>query len=391
MKEIIIHTEKDKQIVMLVENGKLIERYEEENNNKRLEGNIYLGIVKNVLPGMQACFVDIGEKKNAFMHIRDIIPKKSSLTGNRDEDLNNYDIKDYCKTGKPVIVQVKRDKTDKKGDRISTHINIVGKYVVYIPNSNIVTVSQKITNKEEREKLINFVKPLLGKDEGLIIRTIGARFDKNVIKNDIDLQRKKWKMIQEKAEGKNVPTKLFEEDGIIEKVLLDLSEDNIEKVIVDDEGTKIMVQKILNNLQSKLFIEYSENDVRNKYNLRKELKEAEERKIWLKCGGFITIDKTEALIAVDVNSGKFTGNRNLEKTVYQVNKEATIEIAKQLRLKDLGGIIIIDYIDMKDQINRKNILQLLQNELMKDRAKTQIIGFTKLDLLEMTRKHIFCI
>lgn len=389
MKEIIIHTEKDKQIVMLVENGKLIERYEEENNNKRLEGNIYLGIVKNVLPGMQACFVDIGEKKNAFMHIRDIIPRKSSLTGNRDEDLNNYDIKDYCKTEKPVIVQVKRDKTDKKGDRISTHINIVGKYVVYIPNSNIVTVSQKITNKEEREKLINFVKPLLGKDEGLIIRTIGARFDKNVIKNDIDLQRKKWKMIQEKAEGKNVPTKLFEEDGIIEKVLLDLSEDNIEKVIVDDEGTKIMVQKILNNLQSKLFIEYSENDVRNKYNLRKELKEAEERKIWLKCGGFITIDKTEALIAVDVNSGKFTGNKNLEKTVYQVNKEATIEIAKQLRLKDLGGIIIIDYIDMKDQINRKNILQLLQNELMKDRAKTQIIGFTKLDLLEMTRKHIF--
>mgnify|MGYP003293398965 CR=1 FL=1 len=393
MKEIIINSSKDKKIITLVEDSKLIEKYEENDQTKRLEGNIYLGKITDVLPGMQAAFVDIGEEKNAFLHIKDILPKKSNETGNKNEDFSKYNIKDYAKVGMPVIVEVKKDKTDKKGAKVSTNLNLAGKFVALIPNSEFITISQKIENKDE----INRLKQLVGKcnirNFGIIIRTSAELIDENSIKEDICSVIKIYEEIMEKAnkvksEQNIKPTLLFEKGNIYERLLLDMANQNLENVIVNNEIVYENLQKFIINNNIKTNIKLIKEDNLNVYDLSKQIEKISNRKVWLKCGGFITIDKTEALTAIDVNTGKFTGKENKEQTVLKVNSEATIEIAKQLRARDIGGIIVIDYIDMDTKEDEQIIQKLLEDNLKKDRAKTQVIGFTKLHLLEMTRKHV---
>lgn len=393
MKEIIINSSKDKKIITLVEDSKLIEKYEENEQTKRLEGNIYLGKITDVLPGMQAAFVDIGEEKNAFLHIKDILPKKSNETGNKNEDFSKYNIKDYVKVGMPVIVEVKKDKTDKKGAKVSTNLNLAGKFVALIPNSEFITISQKIEDKDE----INRLKQLVGKcnirNFGIIIRTSAELIDENSIKEDICSVIKIYEEIMEKAnkvknEQNIKPTLLFEKGNIYERLLLDMANQNLENVIVNNEIVYENLQKFIINNNIKTNIKMIKEDNLNVYDLNKQIEKISNRKVWLKCGGFITIDKTEALTAIDVNTGKFTGKENKEQTVLKVNSEATIEIAKQLRARDIGGIIVIDYIDMDTKEDEQIIQKLLEDNLKKDRAKTQVIGFTKLHLLEMTRKHV---
>lgn len=393
MKEIIINSSKDKKIITLVEDSKLIEKYEENDQTKRLEGNIYLGKITDVLPGMQAAFVDIGEEKNAFLHIKDILPKKSNETGNKNEDFSKYNIKDYVKVGMPVIVEVKKDKTDKKGAKVSTNLNLAGKFVALIPNSEFITISQKIEDKDE----INRLKQLVGKcnirNFGIIIRTSAELIDENSIKEDICSVIKIYEEIMEKAnkvknEQNIKPTLLFEKGNIYERLLLDMANQNLENVIVNNEIVYENLQKFIINNNIKTNIKLIKEDNLNVYDLNKQIEKISNRKVWLKCGGFITIDKTEALTAIDVNTGKFTGKENKEQTVLKVNSEATIEIAKQLRARDIGGIIVIDYIDMDTKEDEQIIQKLLEDNLKKDRAKTQVIGFTKLHLLEMTRKHV---
>lgn len=393
MKEILISTSNDKRIITVVEDTKLIEKYEETEEIKRLEGNIYLGKVIDVLPGMQAAFVDIGEEKNAFLHIKDVLPKKSNETGNKNEDFSKYNIKDYVRVGMPIIVEVKKDKTDKKGAKVSTNLNLAGKFVVLIPNSEFVTISQKIEDMEEVNRLKQIVKKCDVKNFGIIIRTSAEKIDEKSIKEDINSVIKTYENIYQNAENiikENFqePILLYKKGNIIERLLLDIGNQNLENIIVNNEEMYTAVQKFSLENNIKVNIKLIEEDIFNMYDLNKQIEKISNRKIWLKCGGFITIDKTEALTAIDVNTGKFTGKENKEATVLKVNSEATIEIAKQLRARDIGGIIIIDYIDMDTKEDEEIIQKLLEENLKKDRAKTQVIGFTKLHLLEMTRKHI---
>ena len=398
MREIVIHVNQEKdKLVTLVENGKLVEKYEELEHQRRLEGNIYIGKVQNVLFGMQAAFVDIGEEKNTFIHIRDVIPRISNETGNKNEDLSKHDIKNYIRPGMPILVQVKRDSTNKKGARVSTHVSFSGRFVVIMPNADFITISQKIEDEAEKQRLKEIVGEFVPKGYGAIVRTAAYSKDKAVIQKDIQKVIQKltkieqdYKKVQKQNSKDFSPQLLYKNDGLVSKILLDVIDQNIDKIWVDDEEEYhkvIELVKDTDNLE-KVKVELKQKDLLTMYDLDDQVEKINNRKIWLKCGGFITIDKTEALTAIDVNSGKYVGSKDLEQTVLRVNKEASIEIAKQIRLRDIGGIIVIDYIDMEKQESKDEIVKTLKESLKKDRSKTQVIGFTPLNLLEMTRKHM---
>ena len=385
MIEIIIDKKEYRKIIGVIENGKLIEMYEEEKNNKheRNEGNIYVGIVQNIIPGMQAAFVNIGTQKNSFIHVKDIIPQVDEKIEKTEEPK----IKNVVKPKQKVLVQVQKDSNDKKGARTTTHIKLTGKYIILLPQTTIVTISQKIQDETEKNRLIDIVKKNIPENMGAIIRTDATKKSENVIINDLQNLQKQWEKIYknyEKAECK--PQLLYKSPSIVEKIILDLPLEKIESIVVNDKEDYNEIKQVIN---SQIDLKIEENvDLINKYELENQIEKSKQRKVWLNCGGFITIDSTEALVAIDVNSGKYTGKSTLEETVYKVNYEATLEIAKQLRLRDIGGIIIIDYIDMKNQEHKEKIKQLLKETLKQDRAKTQVEGFTKLNLMELTRKHI---
>ena len=389
MTELLVQEQNNKREIALVENGKLIEYYEESDKQARKEGNIYIGIVRDIIKGMQSAFVDIGTEKNSFIHLKDLLPQIDETKEKIDE---NTKISDVVENGQKVLVQVKKDSNEKKGARVSTHINLPSKYIALMPNSDIITVSQKIEDKKEQERLKELVKEHLTEGNGAIIRTSAQNKEKEIIDDIKEIEGKWNKIIQTSINPKmNKPQLLYKSEDIIERMMIDLAGKDIERIIVNSDKLVKELEKIKkqNAEYKNIKIELKkEGSIFEIYEIEKQIEKMQNRKIWLKCGGFITIDKTEALTAIDVNTGKYTGNKSLEETVYKVNKEATVEIAKQLRLRDIGGIIIIDYIDMKDEENKEKIENLLKEELKKDRSKTQVEGFTKLDLMELTRKHI---
>lgn len=384
MLELLINKQEYLKTIMLVENGILVEKHEEHENQKRLEGNIYLGKVVNILKGMQSAFIDIGETRHSLIKVQDVLPKVD-ITKNKTEQKS---IEEVLKEGDKIIIQIKKDGTANKGAKVSTHLNLAGRFVVLMPETEIITISQKIENKEKKQKLINLVRQILPKNTGAILRTSSENATEDEIKQDIEKLKKIWKEIQEKAKStKKAPTLLYDNMALIRRTVIDIIDRGLEKIIVNDKRIYEDVQKLLKDIKD-IKLELKEENLFNMYSLTKQIEKMENRKIWLKCGGFITIDRTEALTAIDVNTGKYTGKKSLEETIYKVNQEATVEIAKQLRLRDIGGIIIIDYIDMNEEKDKNAIEKLLKDELKKDRAKTQSAGFTKLNLFELTRKNM---
>ena len=380
MQEIIINKTENLKRIMLLQDGKLVEYYEEKSEYKRLEGNIYLGKIRNILPGIQAAFVDIGEGKNTFIQVKDLMPKQDQT---KETTLQIKDIKEIAKPGMNIIVQVKKDASLSKGARVSTHISLTGKYIVFMPETDIITISKKIENEEKRIKLKE-------ENTGAIIRTSAENVDINEIEDEINSLNNEWNKIKKHATENNEIQLLYKVESIESKIIKDTLSQEISKITVDDEEELNAINKILENLKQEKNIKLEKvANALDKYSLETQIEKMGHRKVYLKCGGFITIDKTEALTAIDVNSGKYTGKENQEATILKVNKEATIEIAKQLRLRDIDGIIIIDYIDMKLEESKKEIQELLKKEIKQDRSKIQILEFTKLNLLELTRKHMF--
>ncbi len=381
MRELLITYKDNKKIILLLEDGQLAEKYEEQ-GKKSIEGNIYIGKVQNVLKGLQSAFINIGEGKNAFIHVKDILPKTEEIENNNI----SKSINELIKTGDQIIVEVKRESSNYKGPRVSTHITLAGIYTVLMPNYPFITVSKKIEDEEKRKKLKDIVENIIPEGMGAIIRTSAEHQKEENIEKDIKRLLSKWREI-ETTTIENCPKMIYSKGGIVRKTLIDLSNEKLEKITVENEELKNEVENILKEINGKTKVEVKSEIIRE-YFLEKKLKGIENRKIYLKSGGFITIDKTEALTAIDVNSGKFIGNDNLENTIMKVNLEATKEIAKQIRLRDIGGIIIIDFIDMYEEADRAKILEEMKNYTKFDRSKIQIEGFTRLDLLELTRKHI---
>ena len=342
---------------------------------------------------MQAAFVDIGENKNVFLHIKDIVPKNNNETGNKNESFESINIKDYIKPGMNLLVQIQKDKCQSKGAKATTHIKLVGRYAVLIPNVDFVTTSSKIEDEIEIVRLKEVIKNNKIDNVGIIIRTSAIHKSEREILEDIQNLNKQWEKINStykklKLDKSCKPHLLYKNYTVLEKLLLDVIDKKIDKIIVNNKKMKDYTEKILEAFkESSVSVEIKDdltyiNDILNK------IKKIEDRKIWLKCGGFITIDKTEALTAIDVNTGKYTGKDDKNDTVFNVNKEATIEIAKQLRLRDIGGTIIIDYVNMNES-GREKIITLWNECIKKDRSKVQIVGFTPLNLLEITRKHMW--
>lgn len=382
-KELVICNYNDKKLIALLEDEELVERYEEDENDKSIEGNIYVGKVQNILTGLQSAFVNIGEKKNAFIHVKDILPKVDIT---KEDLVENKPINELIKTGDPLIVEVKKEAIDKKGPRLSTHITLTSRFIVFMPNATFVTVSQKIEDSQERERLKLLVEKYLPEGTGAIIRTVAENHSEEDIKKDIIKTVEKWKAIQGKQIEK-IPQKIYDKGGVLKKTIVDLVDSNLDRIVLEDELDKDTIQEILDEIGSDVKIEVDKEVVLKK-NLIKQIEDSKNVKVWLKSGAFITIEKTEALVAIDVNSGKFIGKKDVEETIKAVNIEAAKEISKQIRLRDISGIIIIDFIDMKLEESKQAVIEKIIKESKKDRSKIQVEEFTKLNLMEITRKHI---
>ena len=388
MLELIINKNVDTETICLVENGKLVEKYQDNETTKenRLEGNIYAGKVSDLVPGMQSAFIDYGDSRKGLLHLKDALPQVNEKN-KKNENITNKNISDVLKSGQKLLIQIKKDSNDKKGAKVSTHISIPSKYVVFMPNTDIITISKKIEDEKRIKELLDLAKDNLSKNNGIVIRTSAEEASNEEIIQDIKRCTDKWNYIIEKYSNSKDIELIYYSENVQSKILLDLK---VDKVITNDRDEFEKIKELIQREQIKgVKLELSvKQNLLDMYDLDSQITKSKNRKIWLNCGGFITIDRTEALTAIDVNTGKFTGKSDLESTIFKVNKEATVEIAKQLRLHDIGGIIIIDYIDMQDKENDEKIENLLKEELKKDRAKTQVEGFTKLNLMEMTRKHI---
>lgn len=374
MKEIRIKINTNEKVVILIEDYNIAEKYI-INNQDNIEGNIYIGIIKNLVPGIKAAFVDIGKEKNAFIHFEDI-----------------EKIKENIKVNKKILVQVQKNPIKQKGAKLTTNIKLTGRQIVLMPKTDFITVSKKITDEEKKKELKNIVEKNIPKGYGAIIRTSCISVSEKEIIEDIQRLVKRWNKIKKSFEENfDLSSYLMEENNdIIKSLILGTADDNMNKIITNSDKFNSETLNFLKiyNLENKIKVEFDE-DVFDKYSMQKELQQLENNKVWLKCGGYIVIDKTEALTAIDVNSGKCIGKDNLEATILKVNLEAAKEIAKQLRLRDIGGIIVIDFIDLQEDENKNRLLDCFVEETKKDRAKVQVEGFSKLNLLELTRKQIY--
>ena len=384
MKELLINYNNEKNSIYLIEDEKIVEYYEDREENKNLDGNIYIGKVQNIVPGLEAAFINLGEDKNAFIHKKDILPKQDET---KEKFQNKIPINKLIKPGDPILVEVKKDKMQTKGARVSTHISLRGRRIVLMPNSPYVTLSSKIVDEAKRKELKEFVRENLPSEMGAIIRTTAEKASKEEILEEINFQLEKWKKLQN-TKFEEYPVKIYDSGGIFKKVIIDLIDFDLDRIVVNTRELFENVKDIIDEIGGKINLELQEEDLSKLYDIEKEISKINSNKIWLNSGGFITIDRTEALTAIDVNTGKFIGKASLEDTIYKVNEEAAKEIARQLRLRDVGGIIIIDFIDMHKNENIENIVKALQSFCLADRSRVQIEEFTKLNLLELTRKQI---
>lgn len=381
MKSILVNKREEQLIVCVLDDGKISERYIFSEFIDNLLGNIYVCKVDKIIDGMQAAFVDIGKEKRAFISVKDALPKVDVVT-EKQREIGKMSF--VLNEGQTLLAQVKKEPTDEKGARISTHITLPGKYIVLMPDTNIITISQKIENEIERNRLKEIVKNNLEENYGAIVRTEAEDLEEELIQEDINDLIKLWQNIKYQYEKDDSIRLIYSGYEVADFIVRELVDKNTDKLYVNDA-------KIFEKIKTKLSaieVEFYEEDLLEKFGLITEYSKIEDRKVWLKCGGQIVIDKTEALTAIDVNSEKCIGKKDLETTIFKVNSEAAVEIMRQLRLKDIGGIIVIDFIDMKEEEHKEKILEIMKKEAKKDRSIVSIHEFTKLNLVEMTRKKV---
>lgn len=392
--EIVVDVQLQETRVALLEDKELVEIYIERPFSERLVGNIYRGKVSSVLPGMQAAFIDIGYEKNAFLYVGDAVTRKEFSEEEDDffNDMNGYNIDEILRPGQELTVQVTKEPIGTKGPRVTTHITIPGRHLVLLPNADYIGVSRRIENDGERSKLKKLAEKVKPKGMGLIVRTACEGKNEDEFAHDVNFLMKMWEKIKQKEHGGPVPRCIHKDLNLIYRAVRDLFTWNVDKFIINDRPQYNKVLELVEMISPamKLRVEYfSKNyDLFEYYQLESKISKALARKVWLKCGGYIIIDRTEALTVVDVNTGKNVGSKNLEETVLTTNVDAAKEIAKQLRLRDIGGIIIIDFIDMKETEHQQTVMETLKHALKKDRTKTTVVGMTGLGLIEMTRKKV---
>lgn len=394
--EILVNFGPTETRAALVENGVLQEVYIERARTKGFVGNIYKGRVVRVLPGMQAAFVDIGQTRAGFIHVSDIAAVHER-NGDERPHHGEADIRDHLREGQDILVQVIKDPISTKGARLSTHLSVSARYLVYMPNSHHIGVSNRIEDDTERERLKAIVEKLAGeysdqfKGGGFIVRTVAEGASEDDFRADIPFVFRLWYDLAETIEKARAPAIIFEDLPLYMRTIRDLMRTNIEKVRIDSRESFAKMEKFAKHYAPEIGgrIEHypGERPLFDLYGVEDEIQRALDTKVVLKSGGYLIIEQTEAMTTIDVNTGAFVGHRNLEETIFKTNLEAATAIARQLRLRNLGGIIIIDFIDMRDTEHQRQVHRTLEKCLEKDRAKTSITRVSELGLVEMTRKR----
>ena len=387
LKQIVVHGQRNETTVALLEDGKLTEFFVERPNVRKLVGNIYKGRVSNVLPGMGAAFVDIGLEKNAFLYIDDLLPAHLEQQPKVKPSIDKL-----VRAGDEILVQIVREPVGTKGARVTTHYALTGRWLVYMPMAGYIALSKKIESEEERRRLKAFGDQLCREGEGLILRTVAEGADYEALESDMQMLRTRWQRISAAADALPAPCEVYTDVELVPRLIRDIVTDEIDEIVVDDaermQEARAMLESVAPQLTERVRLHQGKQNVMEAFHIREQLEKALQPKQWLASGGYLVIDQTEALTVIDVNTGKYTGSTNLEETVLTTNIEAAGEIARQLRLRDIGGIIIIDFIDMEQEEHRERIVQALEASVQNDRTKAHIVGWTKLGLLEMTRKKV---
>ncbi len=394
-----MNVNRDETRVALVEDGAVVEFYAEKPSDHKTPGSIFLGKVTNVLPGMQAAFIDIGEEKNAFLYVDDaLLPPNLE---DADEEIRpsrsrrKKTISELVKQGQEVLVQVVKEAIGTKGARVTRHVTFPGRYSVLMPTVNYVGVSRRITDDEERQRLRRIAKETKPKEMGIIVRTVAEKKTEEELEKDILFLLKLWEKVQSDANapGIKAPALVHRDLGLVFRVVRDELNQDTTRLLVDDVVAYGKILDLLDAVSPEMkdrivYYRDRETPLFELYGVEHAIDRALQRQVWLKSGGYIVIDKTEALTVIDVNTGRFVGSKSLGDTVFKINMEACGEIARQLRLRDIGGIIVVDFIDMESEEERNALVQELEKALGHDHTKTVVVGITDLGLLEMTRKKV---
>lgn len=400
---ILINVTSEETRVALLEGGQAVEFYLERKKDTSLVGNIYRGKIVKILPGMRSAFIDIGLEKSAFLYVADI-------RGDLEEDLSRFfeeekiqtelpsrtrhdlHIDELIQEGQEILVQVAKEPMGTKGARVTSYITIPGRYLVLMPNVEHIGVSRRITDEEERQRLKGIVETIRPKGLGLIVRTASEGAEIEEVKKDLEFLIHVWENCLKKKDRVSAPALLYSDLDIVLRSVRDLMGQNVEKLIIDSEveyeNIKEFIRTYFPKLIDKIQLYEGEEPIFDAFGIELDISRALGRRVWLKSGGYIVIDHTEAMTVIDVNTGKFVGKEDLEDTILKTNLEAVKEIAYQIRLRNLGGIIIIDFIDMERYENRQKVFNAFSEAIAKDRAKSTVSHISELGIIQMTRKRV---
>lgn len=391
-KEIIVNCGARETRVAVLEDGELVEVYLEKVEEQRLVGHIYKGKVANILPGMQAAFVNVGLARNAFLYVDDALESVPGIDDLPSGVGKSSRIRDVLKPGQAVMVQVSKEHFGRKGARITRHITLPGRYLVLMPTVEYIGLSRRIGRGPERERLRELSAELCPPGMGLIVRTMAEGVSKEELARDIDFLTILWNRIRKQAEEAKAPALIHKDLALLYRVVRDLFDADVTKMIIDNENDYRAVTSLLADvnpvLRERVYLFQQNRPIFDVFGIEARLDRMLGRRVWLQCGGYIVIDHTEALTAIDVNTGKFVGSTTLADTVLKANLEAAREIARQLRLRNIGGIIVIDFIDMDEAGHRQQVMAALEDALRPDKTKTSVMGITELGLVEMTRQKV---
>ncbi|HEX5605154.1 MAG TPA: Rne/Rng family ribonuclease [Candidatus Binatia bacterium] len=402
--EIFINSTPQESRIAIMEDGQLAEFLIERKADMGVAGNIYKGKVARVLPGMQAAFVDIGMDKAGFLHVSDFSmePEDVPLIGSSGDEVEfeeapkrppsrRMPLEKQISRGEEILVQVAKDPLGTKGARVTSHISLPGRYMVFMPGTHHIGISRRIESDEERKRLREIAQGLRADQGGFILRTACEGRSKREIQRDLSFLTKLWERIQKKSATAAAPALIHQDLDLIVRAIRDFFTADTAQVVVDasKDHRRIIdfVYNFMPRLKSKIVLHAEKTPLFEQYAIEEKITKALERRVWLRSGGYIIIERTEALTAVDVNTGRFVGKRNQEETILKTNMEATQEVVRQLRLRNVGGIIIIDFIDMEKEGNRKKVYDALKEALKRDKARTNILKISELGLVEMTRQR----
>lgn len=395
VKDILIESDAGQTRLALIEDGDLYEYYVERKGHEKLVGNIYMGRVMNVLPGIQAAFVDIGLEKNGFLYIGELQVSSKEFGESADEikkQLSSVSIRKMLKNGQEILTQVVKEPGGTKGPRLTSNVTLPGRMAVLLPTVDYIGVSRRIENEEERLRLRALAEAVKPEGMGVIVRTAAENATEEDLSRDIQYLHKLWQSIKARSTSSTAPALLYREVSLIHRAVRDMLTSDVNSLKIDNEEMYLAARSNAEMLSAEMLdkVEFyqRETPLFDLFRVDSKAEKALLSRVWLKSGGYLVFDYAEALTVIDVNTGKFVGKTSLADTILQINCEAAIEIAKQLRLRDIGGIVIIDFIDMDAQEHRDQLLSVLRAELKKDRTKTNLVGITGLGLVEMTRKKV---